>query len=55
MEMALGIPTTGLIDTNYDPDLADILSPTNDDAVASIRLIFNKLVVAICEGRSSCI
>ncbi|KAK8352397.1 hypothetical protein V6Z11_A05G091800 [Gossypium hirsutum] len=26
---------------------------SNDDAIASIRLILNKLVVAICEGRSS--
>nr|YP_010457339.1 ribosomal protein S2 [Euonymus acanthocarpus]UUA68536.1 ribosomal protein S2 [Euonymus acanthocarpus] len=49
----LGIPTICLIDTNCDPDLADISIPTNDDAIASIRLILNKLVFAICEGRSS--
>ncbi|KAI3833239.1 hypothetical protein MKW92_023701 [Papaver armeniacum] len=48
-----GIPTICLIDTNCDPDLADISIPTNDDAIASIRLILNKLVFAICEGRSS--
>ena len=49
----LGIPTICLIDTNCDPDLADISIPANDDAVASIRLILTKLVSAICEGRSS--
>nr|YP_010734878.1 ribosomal protein S2 [Amorphophallus coaetaneus]WEI30127.1 ribosomal protein S2 [Amorphophallus coaetaneus] len=49
----LGIPTICLIDTNCDPDLADISIPANDDAIASIRWILNKLVSAICEGRSS--
>nr|YP_009563390.1 30S ribosomal protein S2 [Bruinsmia styracoides]QAV59001.1 30S ribosomal protein S2 [Bruinsmia styracoides] len=49
----LGIPTICLIDTNCDPDLGDISIPSNDDARASIRLILNKLVFAICEGRSS--
>ena len=51
--ITLGIPTICLIDTNSDPDLADIPIPANDDAIASIRLILNKLVFAICEGRSS--
>lgn len=49
----LGIPTICLIDTNCDPDLADISIPANDDTIASIRLVLNKLVFAICEGRSS--
>nr|YP_010415933.1 ribosomal protein S2 [Campylotropis howellii]USC52892.1 ribosomal protein S2 [Campylotropis howellii] len=49
----LEIPTISLIDTNCDPDFADISIPANDDAIASIRLILNKLVFAICEGRSS--
>nr|AEX94307.1 ribosomal protein S2 [Trichopetalum plumosum] len=48
-----GIPTICLIDTNCDPDFADISIPANDDARASIRLILNKLVFAICKGRSS--
>nr|QJQ75557.1 ribosomal protein S2 [Glycyrrhiza asymmetrica] len=51
--MTLGIPTICLIDTNCDPDLADISIPANDDAIASIRLILNKLVFAISEGRAS--
>lgn len=49
----LGIPTICIIDTNCNPDLADISIPANDDAIASIRLILNKLVSAVCEGHSS--
>nr|YP_010516286.1 ribosomal protein S2 [Striga asiatica]UXL88446.1 ribosomal protein S2 [Striga asiatica] len=51
--ITLGIPTICLIDTNCDPDLADFSIPANDDSRSSIRLILNKLVFAICEGRSS--
>ncbi|KAJ6886348.1 hypothetical protein NC651_026900 [Populus alba x Populus x berolinensis] len=51
--ITLGIPTICLIDTNCDPDLTYILIPANDDTIASIQLILNKLVFAICEGRSS--
>ncbi|KAB2031776.1 hypothetical protein ERO13_D05G308250v2 [Gossypium hirsutum] len=51
--ITLGIPTICLIDTNSDPNLVDILIPTNDDATTSIRLILNKLAVAICEGCSN--
>ncbi|XP_042754224.1 30S ribosomal protein S2, chloroplastic-like [Lactuca sativa] len=51
--ITLGIPTICLIDTNCDPGLADISIPANDDPISSIRLILNKLVFAICEGRSS--
>ncbi|RYQ99116.1 hypothetical protein Ahy_B07g086984 [Arachis hypogaea] len=35
--ITLGISTIFLIDTNCDPDLADISIPANDDAIASIR------------------
>ncbi|KAH6777215.1 ATP synthase CF0 A subunit [Perilla frutescens var. frutescens] len=45
--ITLGIPTICLIDTNCDPNLADISIPANDDAISSIRLILNKLVFAI--------
>nr|YP_010555817.1 ribosomal protein S2 [Phacellanthus tubiflorus]UYR95048.1 ribosomal protein S2 [Phacellanthus tubiflorus] len=51
--ITLGIPTICLIDTNCDPDLADLSIPANDDSISSICLILNKLVFAICEGRSS--
>lgn len=53
--ITLGIPTICLIDTNCDPNLVDMSIPANDDVIASIRLILNKLVFAICEGRSSSI
>nr|KYP54183.1 hypothetical protein KK1_000357 [Cajanus cajan] len=51
--ITLKIPTICIIHTNCDPDLADISIPANDDAIVSIQLIFNKLIFAICEGRSS--
>nr|YP_009390876.1 ribosomal protein S2 [Drosera erythrorhiza]ARV87582.1 ribosomal protein S2 [Drosera erythrorhiza] len=49
--ITLGIPTISLLDTNCDPDLADLPIPANDDSIASIRFILTKFVVAICEGR----
>ncbi|KAF6994825.1 LOW QUALITY PROTEIN: hypothetical protein CFC21_011426 [Triticum aestivum] len=48
----LGIPTISLVDTNCDPDLANISIPANDDTMTSIPLILNKLVFSIWEGRS---
>ncbi|CAN6440739.1 unnamed protein product [Victoria cruziana] len=51
--ITLSIPTICLIDTNCDPDITDILIPANDDAIASMRLILNKLVSTICQGHSS--
>nr|QJD21018.1 ribosomal protein S2 [Trifolium resupinatum] len=51
--ITLGIPTISLIDTNSDPDLANFSIPANDDSIDSICFILNKLVFAICEGRSS--
>nr|YP_010474098.1 ribosomal protein S2 [Corydalis hendersonii]UVH68311.1 ribosomal protein S2 [Corydalis hendersonii]WCR63325.1 ribosomal protein S2 [Corydalis hendersonii]DBA09310.1 TPA_asm: ribosomal protein S2 [Corydalis hendersonii] len=53
--LILGIPTICLIDTNCDPDLADLPIPSNDDSIGSLQFILNKLVSAICEGRSSSI
>jgi len=48
----LGILTISLVDTNCDPDLANMSIPANDDTMTSIRLILNKLVFTISEGRS---
>nr|YP_009404951.1 ribosomal protein S2 [Lobelia melliana]ASA36936.1 ribosomal protein S2 [Lobelia melliana] len=50
--ITLGIPTICLIDTNCDPNLADISIPANDDSISSLQFILNKLVFAIREGRS---
>lgn len=47
----LDIPIVSLLDTNCDPDVADIPIPANDDAIRSIKLILGKLADAIYEGR----
>jgi small subunit ribosomal protein S2 len=47
----LGIPMISLLDTNCDPDYADIPIPANDDAIRSIKLIVGRLADAIYEGR----
>nr|YP_009547546.1 ribosomal protein S2 [Vaginularia trichoidea]AYW16063.1 ribosomal protein S2 [Vaginularia trichoidea] len=49
----LGISTICIVDTDCDPDLVDVPIPGNDDARSSIRWILDKLVLSICEGRSS--
>jgi small subunit ribosomal protein S2 len=47
----LGIPTVCLIDTDGDPDLADIAIPGNDDSMRSIDVIIRELCLAIAEGK----
>ncbi len=47
----LGIPTICLIDTDSDPDFADIPIPGNDDSMRSIEVILMHLTDAIEEGK----
>jgi len=47
----LGIPTICLIDTDGDPDLADIPIPGNDDSMRSIDVVVRELCLAVAEGR----
>ncbi len=47
----LGIPTVCLIDTDSDPDLADIAIPGNDDAMRAIEVVVSNLCAAIQEGK----
>lgn len=47
---ALGIPTVCLIDTDSNPDFADIPIPGNDDAMRSINLVLELLASAVTEG-----
>ncbi len=47
----LGIPVIGLIDTNCDPDMVDVVIPGNDDAIRSIKLITNAMADAIIEAK----
>jgi small subunit ribosomal protein S2 len=49
----LGIPTVCLIDTDSDPDFADIPIPGNDDAMRAIAIVVDQLVAAIEEGKRS--
>ena len=50
---ALGIPTICLIDTDGNPDLADIPIPGNDDSMRSIEIIIRELCAAASEGRGT--
>ncbi len=47
----LNIPTVCLIDTDSDPDFADIPIPGNDDAIRAIELVMHELADAIEEGK----
>ena len=48
----LGIPTVCLIDTDSNPDLADIPIPGNDDAMRAIDVIVTSLCAAVMEGKN---
>lgn len=47
----LGIPTVCLIDTDSDPDFADLPIPGNDDAIRSIDVILTHLTEAVENGK----
>lgn len=49
----LGIPTICLIDTDGDPDMADIAIPGNDDSMRSIDVIIRELCKAIADGKQN--
>ncbi len=49
----LGIPTICLIDTDGDPELADIAIPGNDDSMRSIDVVIRELCLACSEGRQN--
>jgi small subunit ribosomal protein S2 len=51
----LGIPTICLIDTDGDPDMADIPIPGNDDSMRSIDVIIRELCAAVKEGRTAAV
>jgi small subunit ribosomal protein S2 len=48
----LGIPTICLIDTDGDPDFADIPIPGNDDSMRSIDVVVRELCAAVVDGRT---
>jgi small subunit ribosomal protein S2 len=47
----LGIPTICLIDTDGDPEHADIPIPGNDDSMRSIDVIIRELTNAVVDGK----
>jgi small subunit ribosomal protein S2 len=50
---SLSIPIISILDTNCDPDLANIPIPGNDDAIRSIKYIIQNLVDSICIGQQN--
>ncbi len=49
----LGIPTICLIDTDGNPDFADIPIPGNDDSMRAIDVVIRELCASIKEGMES--
>lgn len=47
----MGIPVVGIVDTDGDPDVCDIVIPANDDAIRSVALVLGKLGEAVVEGK----
>lgn len=47
----LGITTVCLIDTDGDPELADIPIPGNDDSMRSIDVVIRELLAAVADGK----
>ena len=47
----LGIPVVAMVDTNCDPDDADYVIPSNDDAIRAIKLIAAAIADAVIEGK----
>jgi small subunit ribosomal protein S2 len=47
----LGIPIVGVVDTNANPADADIIIPSNDDAIRAIKLFTSRISEACVEGR----
>ena len=48
----LGIPVMALVDTNCDPDPIDYVIACNDDALKSIKLIIECLIIAIIDKKN---
>ncbi|MFK7802835.1 MAG: 30S ribosomal protein S2 [Anaerolineae bacterium] len=45
-----GVPVVGMVDTNCNPDLVDLVIPANDDAIRAIKLICSRMADAALEG-----
>jgi small subunit ribosomal protein S2 len=49
----MGLVVIGILDTDCDPALVDIVIPGNDDALKSVRLLIDQLVRAVEEGSAN--
>jgi len=47
----LGIPIAAVVDTNCNPEDADYIIPSNDDAIRAIKLFVSKVANACIEGK----
>ena len=49
----LGIPVIAVVDTNYDPSLADYIIPGNDDTIRAVQLYAAAAADAVLEGKAA--
>ncbi|MCB9915369.1 MAG: 30S ribosomal protein S2 [Planctomycetes bacterium] len=49
----MGLIVIGILDTDCDPSMADIVIPGNDDALKSVRLLIEQLAEAVEEGSAN--
>jgi small subunit ribosomal protein S2 len=49
----MGLVVIGILDTDCDPSMVDIVIPGNDDALKSVRLLIDQLVSAVEEGSAN--
>ncbi|MGB0952651.1 MAG: 30S ribosomal protein S2 [Planctomycetota bacterium] len=47
----MGIPVLGIVDTDCDPDVCDLIIPGNDDAIRSVGVILSHLIDAVSAGK----
>lgn len=47
----MGVPVIGIIDTDGDPDVCDLIIPANDDAIRSVAMIMSHLADGINAGK----
>ncbi len=47
----MGVPVIGIIDTDGDPDVCDLIIPANDDAIRSVAMIMDHLADGINAGK----
>jgi small subunit ribosomal protein S2 len=48
----LGLPIIALVDTNCDPDEADLVIPGNDDAIRSCSLVVRAIADGMAAGKA---